>query len=254
MMIWNLFRDDDEDDAETMVRKYFDEGVYSGALNYLLGVNVASRIGLTDLLIADTGYKSQDGVLMSTLAAAGGPVYGVGTRIGDGVKMIYEGEFQRGIEKILPTGFSNAMKSIRYATEGANTMRGDPIVGEMSYANAAGQFFGFAPAEYTRQLEINANVKGIDRAVNEKKTKLLRKYYMAMRMGDTVAGDTIMEDMRKFSERHPGVAITIDTILKSMKQHARTSATMYSGITLSKGMMSALMANIAEYEGEDEDE
>jgi hypothetical protein len=254
MMIWNLFRDDDEDDAETMVRKYFDEGVYNGALNYLLGVNVANRIGLTDLLIADTGYKSQDGVLMSTLAAAGGPVYGVGTRIGDGVKMIYEGEFQRGIEKILPTGFSNAMKSIRYATEGANTMRGDPIVGEMSYANAAGQFFGFAPAEYTRQLEINANVKGIDRAVNEKKTKLLRKYYMAMRMGDTVAGDTIMEDMRKFSERHPGVAITIDTILKSMKQHARTSATMYSGITLSKGMMSALMANIAEYEGEDEDE
>jgi hypothetical protein len=222
MMIWNLFRDDDEDDAETMLRKYFDEGVYNGALNYLLGVNVANRIGLTDLLIADTGYKSQDGVLMSTLAAAGGPVYGVGTRIGDGVKMIYEGEFQRGIEKILPTGFSNAMKSIRYATEGANTMRGDPIVGEMSYANAAGQFFGFAPAEYTRQLEINANVKGIDRAVSMRRsTKLLRKYYMAMRMGDTVAGDTIMEDMRKFSERHPGVAITIDTILKSMKQHMR---------------------------------
>ena len=252
MMIWNLFRDDDEDDAETMVRKYFGEGMYNGAANYLLGVNVASRIGLTDLLIADTGYKSQDGVLLSTLAVAGGPVYGVGTRIGDGVKMIYDGEYQRGIEKILPTGFSNAMKSIRYATEGANTMRGDPIVGEMSYANAAGQFFGFAPAEYTRQLEINANVKGIDRAVNEKKTKLLRKYYMAMRMGDTVAGDTIMEDMQKFSERHPGAAITIDTILRSMKQHARTSATMYSGITLSKGMMSALMANIAEYEDEDE--
>ena len=75
---------------------------------------------------------------------------------------------------------------------------------------------------------------------------------MAMRMGDTVAGDTIMEDMQKFSERHPGAAITIDTILRSMKQHARTSATMYSGITLSKGMMPALMANIAEYEDEDE--
>jgi hypothetical protein len=252
MMIWNLFRDDDEDDAETMLRKYFDEGVYNGALNYLLGVNVANRIGLTDLLIADTGYKNQDGVLMSTLAAAGGPVYGVGTRIGDGVKMIYEGEFQRGIEKILPTGFSNVMKSIRYATEGANTMRGDPIVGEMSYANAAGQFFGFAPAEYTRQLEINANVKGIDRAVSEKRTKLLREYYMSTRMGDTVEANNIMEEIRKFSIRHPGVAITLATILKSMKQHMRTSATMYHGITLSKGMMPALMANIAEYEDEDE--
>jgi hypothetical protein len=38
-----------------------------------------------------------------------------------------------------------------------------------------------------------------------------------------------------------------------MKQHMQTSATMYHGITLSKGMMPALMANIAEYEG-DEDE
>jgi len=252
-MIVNMFRDDDEDDAETSLRKYFGEGMYSGAANYLMGVNVASRIGLTDLLIADTGYKSQDGVLLSALAAAGGPVYGVGTRIGDGVKMIYDGEYQRGVEKILPAGFSNAMKSIRYATEGANTMRGDPIVGEMSYANAAGQFFGFAPADYTRQLEINANVKGIDRSVSEKRTKLLRGYYMAMRMGDTVAGNTIMEEIQKFSQRHPGAAITLDTLLRSMKQHMQTSATMYHGITLSKGMMPALMANIAEYEG-DEDE
>tara|TARA_B110000503_G_scaffold19063_1_gene28351 strand:- start:39 stop:6650 length:6612 start_codon:yes stop_codon:yes gene_type:complete len=253
MMIANMFRDDDEDDAETSVRKFFGEGMYSGAANYLMGVNVASRIGLTDLLIADTGYKSQDGVLLSALAAAGGPVYGVGTRIGDGVKMIYEGEFQRGIEKVLPTGFSNAMKSMRYATEGANTMRGDPIAGEMSYANVGGQFFGFAPAEYTRQLEVNANVKGIDRAVTEKRTKLLRSYYMAMRMGDTVAGNTIMEEIQKFSQRHPGVAITLDTLLRSMKQHMRTSATMYHGVTLSKGMTGELMANIAEYEDEDDE-
>jgi hypothetical protein len=253
-MLANLVFDDEEDDAETRMRKYFDEGVYSGALNYLLGVNVASRIGLTDLLIQNTGYKDQASTVEQILALIGGPVYGVSTRVLDGVEELFEGQTQRGIEKILPTGLSNALKSIRYATEGANTRRGDPIVGEMSYANAAGQFFGFAPAEYTRQLEINANVKGIDRAVNEKKTKLLRQFYVASRMGDTDTAENIMEEIRKFSIRHPGVAITLATILKSMKQHMRTSATMYHGITLSKGMMPALMANIAEYEDEDEDE
>ena len=254
MMITNMFRDDDEDDAETSLRKFFGEGMYNGAANYLLGVNIASRIGLTDLLIADTGYKQQDNLALSVLQAAGGPVYGVGTRIGDGAKMIMDGEYQRGIEKILPTGFSNAMKSIRYATEGANTLRGDPIVGEMSYANAAGQFFGFAPADYTRQLEINANVKGIDRAVATKRTKLLREYYVAIRMGDTVEAENIMEKIQKFNSRHPTAGITMDTIMRSMSQHMRTSATMYHGITLSKSMMPALMANIAEYEGDDEDE
>ena len=39
-----------------------------------------------------------------------------------------------------------------------------------------------------------------------------------------------------------------------MKQHAATSATMYHGITLSKGMMPALMSNIAEYNADDVDE
>jgi hypothetical protein len=219
-MLANLVFDDEEDDAETRMRKYFDEGVYSGALNYLLGVNVASRIGLTDLLIQNTGYKDQASTVEQILALIGGPVYGVSTRVLDGVEELFEGQTQRGIEKILPTGLSNALKGIRYATEGANTRRGDPIVGEMSYANVAGQFFGFAPAEYTRQLEINANVKGIDRAVNEKKTKLLRQFYVATRMGDTDTAENIMEEIKKFSQRHPGVAITLATILKSMKQHA----------------------------------
>jgi hypothetical protein len=207
-MLANLVFDDEEDDAETRMRKYFDEGVYSGALNYLLGVNVASRIGLTDLLIQNTGYKDQASTVEQILALIGGPVYGVSTRVLDGVEELFEGQTQRGIEKILPTGLSNALKGIRYATEGANTRRGDPIVGEMSYSNVAGQFFGFAPAEYTRQLEINANVKGIDRAVNEKKTKLLRQFYVATRMGDTDTAENIMEEIKKFSQRHPGVAIT----------------------------------------------
>jgi len=38
MMIVNMFRDDDEDDAETSLRKYFGEGMYSGAANYLMGL------------------------------------------------------------------------------------------------------------------------------------------------------------------------------------------------------------------------
>jgi hypothetical protein len=75
-MLANLVFDDEEDDAETRMRKYFDEGVYSGALNYLLGVNVASRIGLTDLLIQNTGYKDQASTVEQILALIGGPVYG----------------------------------------------------------------------------------------------------------------------------------------------------------------------------------
>ena len=35
-MISNMFKEDDEEDFETSVRKYMGEGPYGGAVNYLL--------------------------------------------------------------------------------------------------------------------------------------------------------------------------------------------------------------------------
>jgi hypothetical protein len=254
-VLYNMFNADDEDDFETAARKYLGEGVFNGALNYLTGTAVSNRIGLTDLLIQSTGYKDQENIILSILQLVGGPVYGVGDRIASGVDLIKDGEFQRGLEKITPAAISNAMKAIRFATEGATTLRGDPIVGEIGFGSVFGQFFGFAPAEYTRKIEINASLKNIERSVIEDRTKLLRKYYIAMRNGDSEEAADILEKMSKLSEKHPGKAITADTIRTSMATHMKTSAEMYAGITLDKGLRAELMARAAEFDGDaDEDE
>ena len=246
--MYNLFaKEDDEDDFETAARKYMGEGMFNGALNYLTGTAVANRIGLTDLLLHSTGYREQDNPVLSFLQLAGGPVYGVADRMTRGAKLIMEGEVQRGMEQVMPAAFGNVAKAYRFSTEGANTLRGDPIVGDIGIGHSLAQAFGFAPAEYTRQLEINASLKNIERRVLEERTKLLRKYYVEMRNGDGDGAKDTLKELLELGRKHPGL-VTADTIKKSMAQHMRTSATMYHGITLNKLMRAELLRNAAEFD------
>ena len=141
---------------------------------------------------------------------------------------------------MLPAAFRNAFKSTyRYSTEGVNTLRGDPIMGDLSPGLTAAQFFGFAPAEYVRNQERNQVLKGIDRAVNERRTKLLKKLYVEMRMG----GDTndVMDEINKFNKRHPQFAIDGKSVRSSMKKHEETSENMYHGVLFSPSMRDFLL-------------
>ena len=246
--VYNMFKGDDEDDAETAARKYLGEGLFNGAVNYLTGTAIANRIGLSDLLINSTGYREQDNAVLAFLQLMGGPVYGVADRLQQGAKLISEGETERGLERMLPAGIANGLKGIRFANEGANTLRGDPIVGEISNANAFAQMFGFAPAEYTRQLEINANLKNIERRATKERTKILRDYYIAARSGDIDGAADAFEDMMKFNKTHPTAAITAKTIQSSMAQHMKTTQEMYHGVTLNKALRPELLRNAAEFD------
>jgi hypothetical protein len=247
--VYNMFKGDDEDDAETAARKYLGEGLFNGAVNYLTGTAVANRIGLSDLLINSTGYREQDNAVLAFLQLMGGPVYGVADRLQQGAKLIMEGEVERGLERMAPAAGANIMKGYRFYTEGANTLRGDPITGEISTSNAFAQLFGLAPAEYTRQLEINASLKNIERRATTERTKMLREYYIAARMGDSDGMADALDAMLEFNRSHPTAAITAETIQNSMAQHMKTSQEMYHGITLNKALRPELLQNAAEFDG-----
>ena len=247
-MIYNMFKDDDEDDFETATRKWMGETAYSGALNGITNLEFASRIGLSDLIFRDQKAPESQTVLLTAMEMMGGPVYGVGKKFERGLKLIGEGNIERGIEQMLPSAFGNGLKSIRYATEGATTLRGDPITGDINAWNVGAQAFGFAPADYTRQQEINAFGKGFERAVVNEQKKLLLNYYMAVRVGDTSEMQDLSERMADFNKRHPSIAITSDTLQKSMRGHAKTAAQKYHGVVFNKRLRPEIMQSIAEFD------
>jgi len=235
-MLWNMFMvDDDEENAEELLSGSIGEGAYSGLINYVTGTDVAGRIGLTNMLYRTMPNREQT-MPEQIMEFAGGPVLGMSKRVLDGMEFLAEGEVQRGAEKMLPAAFSNMMKSARYATEGANTLRGDPIVEEVSWNSMLGQFLGFTPVGYSRQLERNAVNKRIDNSIKDERTGILRRIYLSRTTGHTLNARRAGRELQDFNRRHPEAAITSKTIQRSMTQHAKTSemARGFGGATASR--------------------
>jgi hypothetical protein len=251
-MVYNMFADDDEDDFETATRKYLGEVPYKGLLNYVTNVEIASRTGLSDLIIRDSGKQDSQTIALTMMEMLGGPVFGVASRVERGLDMIRDGNIQRGIENILPSSLGNILKGIRYSTEGTTTLRGDPITGEVNSWNIAVQAFGFAPADYTRQLEINNRQKGIDKSVNQEETKLKRQYYLATRMGDSEGRKEARDKLLELGAKHPALEINAgtvgDVLDRSIEAQKRVTERMRNGVAYSPKMLKEIEQNLKEYD------
>ena len=247
--------DDDEDDFNTIVRKYVGEGWYKGPLNQLAGTDVASRIRLTGLLVQQNRFNPDASLEENAFFYVGGPAYSTVKRVGRGLKDLSEGEVERGIESLMPAAVSNMYRSSfgRLADEGYKTRRGDPIYDDVTGGELAFQFFGFAPSAYTFRQEQNNILKRIDTVTSRKRTKLLRKYYVARRNADYGELRGAVDNINKFNKAHPLAAITTDSIERSMRSHEKTSEKMakYNGVSLSPRMKKELDINRSEWDAYD---
>ena len=248
-MVYDMFKGDEDEDFDTVVRKTLGEELFGGMGNAVLGVDVASRMGLSDLIFRDRLIEKNQPFLFDLIETLGGPVVGVSMQMERGYdKAINQGELMRGAEAFLPAAIRNALKSYRFYEEGARTQRGDVIVDDISAPLLVMQFFGFAPAEYTRQLAQNAQLKKISGNAARQRTNLLRKYYASVRSGDFSRAQSIREDINEFNETYPSFAITPETIKRSMAQHMRTSKKMHYGVTLNPKMSNDMKQSAAEYD------
>ena len=246
----NLFLDDEEDDAETILRKHIGEFAYKGPISSLLGTDISSRIGLSNLLFRDNPYNDDASDADLLMGIIGGPAWSVYQSFSRGVKDVNQGNIERGVEAMLPAAFRNVYKgAYRYPRdEGILTRRGDIIHDDISTGGLISQGIGFPPTDYTLKQEQNQQLKKIDRAVNERRTKLLKKFYVATRMGDDT--DDLLEEIQKYNDRHPQHGITIDSLLRSMKMHYLSSAKMHNGVTLSPKNKSMLLDHMSDYWGD----
>ena len=237
--MYNMFADDDEDDFETQQRQFYGEGIWGGLANEILGVDLANRISLNSLLYRAPIIDKDQSAMWTLIEQLGGPVIGVSLGVERGIKQIAEGEVYRGAEAIVPASIRNGMKAFRFATEGAQTRRGDAITEDINPYNVVMQLAGFAPQSYIQQLEANKNARRRADTVNGRKTKLLRRRNMAIREGNR---DDLQEVERLIREYNAGLPQDADTRKKiitektkeqSRKTFERTTGDMRGGITTS---------------------
>ena len=108
--IANMLLDDDDEDAETYAREFLGEGLYKGLVNQVTGVDVAARIGLSNLIIQSNRYNFDPSMEKTIVSTLGGPFYGYGSQVKRGFTDILNGEVQRGVENILPAALGTRLR------------------------------------------------------------------------------------------------------------------------------------------------
>ena len=238
--IYDMFADDDEDDFEAMMRKLLPGTLYDGLANELLGVDIASRVSMNSLLYRQPFIDKDQSRFYTLIEQLGGPVVGVGLSVERGYDLLQEGEVQRGLEAMAPAAMRNLSKFQRFSTEGANTMRGNPIVDDINPYNSFMQLLGFAPADYVENLKINSSERRRQNAVDERRRKLLRRHNMAKTQGDREAVRKIREDIREFNQSLPAEykedAIDGKSLKKSLSGFLTTTGKMVNGIVYTDAM------------------
>lgn len=212
--VHELFREEGEDDLQTLAQQTF-----ASPLDRMTGISIGSRVSWKDLVLRDSNEAIRDDLsfIQKALIDAGGAPASIGTQFERGATLINEGQTYRGIEYLLPIPLRSALKSFRYYTEGAKTLRGDAIVGDVPAHNLVGQFLGFAPYSVIAQSEINAAKHRVKKELEGKKQRLLRRLHLAQKNWDTEDMGDIYEDLIELGIKNPILNITPKSIAKSMK-------------------------------------
>jgi hypothetical protein len=246
-LAYNALNDDDEDDFDAVMRKYLGELVYKGPVNYFTNLGIADRVGWTDLIYREAKSDKADASALSQFVESvlGAP-YSVINSFFRAKELASEGHTERAIEAALPIGLRNILKGGRYYFEGANTLRGDPVMGEINGYNAAMQVLGFAPADLMAQYEENAYAKQKGDTISNMEKRYLKQYYVAERTGDYERADELRQKLYDLSDKYPELKFTESTITKSVKNRDRISEDMYHGVQLNKKLRPVIERDIAE--------
>lgn len=250
------FGDDDEPwDAETELRDFLTGMLGQGGADLLLhgpadkltGANISGRVGLDSLWIRDADRELDGrGMFNNLLEQAAGPMGGVLKNVLVGKQQVDEGHIMRGIETMLPKGLKDVIKAGRYATQGVNTLRGDPVVADLSPWEILLQANGFAPEKVSRQYETTRALKNYEQHILDRRKSLVNAFAMALRNGDAGDRASVLAKIRDFNRVNPELAITSSGLQQSIKNRARYSARAEAGIVLNPKLAARLNKAVTE--------
>lgn len=243
-----MLGDDDEPfDMDAEIRAAFGDIGYKGPINQILSVDIASRTGFNGLLWREDPKRlSEVGPTLYALEQAAGPAYGAFRSAERGLKLINEGQIERGMEALVPSFVRNGMKAFRLGTEGALTKDGTPIVDDISAYNTLMQVFGFNPADLAEAQARAGAMKTAEKAILERRGALLDKLDAARMSGDMDGVDEVREQIDRYNSKGYGKPITSDTIASSYQTRRRNERDSVDGVTLDRKMRYRIMDEYGE--------
>ena len=217
--------------------------VLAHGLSRLTPWDISGRVGLDKLIFPDVqeGLEGQR-LAESAMAAALGPVAGIGVNVLKGAQHMSEGRYALGLEAMLPSALRGPVKAIRYANEGVQDKSGISILDEVGPAAVAGQALGFSPSQARNAQEGKSAVMAHDRALSERRQELLTRAARASMAKDAEALDDARKEIARFNEKNPGRRINPNHIMQSVRNRNKRIDQAEGGVYLPKSRRDAMEA------------
>lgn len=226
--------DDDEPyNPDFALREAVGLFAYKGPINYLLGVDIASRTGWTGMFWReDPKRMAEVGPVTYVVEQALGPAYSYAVGVPKAIDYFQDEKYMRGFEQLAPRAAGNILKGMRYGTEGAKTASGMPLVEDVNAYNVFMQIFGFRPSEVAEAGDIAGASKRMESQIRERRNAIIARAAVARISGDMEGFREAVEEARAFSRKYPGRMITTDTLIGAVERRQKKIAMSVNGVTL----------------------
>lgn len=236
-----LGSDDDEPwDAEAALRNALADALGTKTSEVLMKgasrfgpADLSGRVGINNLLLPDVqdgleGKDFSDAMVMSGL----GPVVGILTNTFKGLAEIGQGHGMRGVETMSPVFLRSPLRSIRYATEGAQDKTGVMIKNEVGMLSLASQAIGFSPSEVRLATEGRSAIYSHTKRLDKRRTELMTDYVRAIQRDDADSQKEIWAEIQAFNQKNPSRRISRVQAMQSLRQREKRVKQAEHGIYL----------------------
>jgi hypothetical protein len=206
------------------------KGVMRGIPEASLGIAMSDRLSVDAPKLFFMDYEKAEEVNWLNMANDAepwkvlgskvvGPAISNGLQVLNGVNRLREGHTQRGLEKIMPIrAVTNAMKAHRYATEGAQTLRGQ-VEGykapeEFNPANLWWQAFGFGDADLHDRYRQNQVDYLQEQFLTKRKQELIARAATDWIQNEGRESEATMYAILRFKERWPDQGMDLEASLQ----------------------------------------
>jgi hypothetical protein len=186
----------DDDEPQDLERWMKDAGLpdwmTKGTLNQTLGLDMGAKVGdnmaFSILPFTDIDFTSKQGVTDMAMGLLG-PVGTQATRMAAGIGLIEDGNVAKGIERLAPTGVTNALRGWREANDGISISNGDVIVqpSDIGTFQSFMSMVGMPASDIQRYRWAQSQQVEIVKFYRERETKLRNQYVQAVKDGESTA-------------------------------------------------------------------
>jgi hypothetical protein len=246
--VLGLFGDEDEPydltaDMRKVLGPEWADMIMRGAPT-LAGVDISGKVGSGNMLsimpFSNADLTTTSGQVEAFGAFTGGAALGVTTRIVDGLLLMLNGDYYKGLERVMPKGVSDALKAGRESSEGMTRRNGDVVLpeSEISSISSVLTALGVPSAKQAVTYERQNRMRDITENFQDRTTRIKNDYAKAARQKDTAAMQQAREAWTKLQQARQRNGLKpqpVSNLLKAPQEQAQREKRTVGGVQYRDG-------------------